>query len=53
MTGKREISPGRRRWLDRQREVARREREALGVAKDGRSRWAYSTRSAPQPRRKR
>ncbi len=47
------ISPSRRRWLDRQRELARQEREALGVAKDGRSNWAYSTRSDPQPPNKR
>lgn len=53
MTGKREISPGSRRWVDRQREIARQEREALGVAKDGRSKWTYSTRSDPQPRKQR
>lgn len=52
MTEKR-VSASRRRWVDRQREIARQEREALGVAKDGRSKWTYSTRSDPQPRKQR
>lgn len=48
------ISPSRRRWLERQRdrrrEAARQEGVEVNTAK---SKWAYSTRSDPQPRKQR
>ncbi|MBB1057849.1 hypothetical protein G6020_10685 [Dietzia sp. B19] len=50
----RRISASRRRWLDRQKDRHREEARQEGVeVNTAKSKWAYSTRSDPQPPNKR